>query len=239
VTARIALGLAVALAGGCMTIYPDPELPDVVVEWTTGDACTDGVASVRVEVLDADPALPAIAQDFPCADGVGRVEDVARTRHDVRVALLDGAQAIVARAAPFAVDLRDGASRREQVWLFYRDEGLFAISWRFAGGESCASLGLMFLQINAYPDDPLLGQWGFGATCEPGELGELDYYPSLLAGTYTFQIIGTVEMTGELVAASMRIADQVIPDRGELVDLGTVELTRCPPCDVEPPPPPP
>jgi hypothetical protein len=229
----VALALALALAAGCMTIYPDPELPDVVVEWTIEEACTDGVVGVRVEVADE------LAQDFACADGIGRIEDVARTRHDVQVALLDGAQTIVARAAPFAVDLRDGASRRERVWWFYRDEGLFRIAWRFAGGETCASLGITSVQINAYPDDPMLGSSGFGAPCT---FGELDYYPTLFAGIYDIQVVGHVDQTGEIVAASMRLTDQVIFDRGQLVDLGTVELTRCPPCDVgpqQPPPPPP
>jgi hypothetical protein len=231
--------LALALASGCMTIYPDPELPDVVVEWFPDDTCTEGVTGVRVEIL-GDATTTPIAQDFPCAGGIGRIEDIARTRHDVQVALLDDTDTIVGRSEPFDIDLRNGASHRERVFWFYRDEGLIAIAWRFAGGESCASLGITTLQVNAYPEDTTLGQAGFGARCD---LGELDYYPGLFAGTYDFQVVGMTDQTGEVVAASMWITDQVVRDRGELTDLGTVELARCPPCDLEPPdqdsPPPP
>jgi hypothetical protein len=231
------LALALVLAG-CMTITPDPELPDVVAEWTVSEVCTDGVVAVRVEVTDDDAAVPPVAQEFACTDGIGRVEDVARTQHVVQAALLDASGAIIARSEPFPVDMRDGASRRQQLWWFYYDEGLFTLAWRFTGGETCASLGLTSLQINAVPDDPMLGRSGFGAICERGEL---DYYPGLLAGTYELQIVGISDNSGVVTAASMRLPGLVIRDRGELVDLGTIDVSRCPPCDLQdqPPPPPP
>jgi hypothetical protein len=228
VTARVALIAAIVGTGACMTIYPDPELPDVVVEWFVDETCVDGVTGVRVEILGD------VSTDFPCAGGIGRIEDIARTQHDVQVALLDDTDTIVGRSEPFSVDLRNGASHRERVFWFYRDEGLIALAWQFAGGESCASLGITSLQVNAYPEDTTVGQSGFGASCERGEL---DYYPGLLAGTYDFHVVGVRDQTGEVVAASMWITDQVIRDRGELTDLGTVELARCPPCDLEPPAP--
>ena len=73
--------LAVLLAGaaGCMRIYPDPELPDVIVEWDRG--CGDDGVTVRISAVSPDGT--EVTQDAPCADGKGRVEDLERTSHTI------------------------------------------------------------------------------------------------------------------------------------------------------------
>lgn len=233
-TARAAAPILAAVLGGCMTIYPDPELPDLVATWIPEECAPDGVR-VRFEVRDDDDpeALPTTA-DFDCAAGQGRIRDLPRGQLTATPGLLDASGALVARSTPLHVDLRDGNSRRQWVLGFYRDEGIVRIGWTFPGGQTCESLGTGNMQIDAWSDDPAAGSVGYGTPCV---LGALDG-AVLTAGAYTVQVTALSDATGMPVATSVRLVDQVIPDKGAYVDLGTVVVTPCAPCDVGSPPPP-
>jgi hypothetical protein len=237
----LAVATAALALGACMKIYPDPELPDIVVEWSVEEGCSTDVATMRIEaVRDAAPDEPPVVEDVVCSSGEGRIEDLARERYTVTVVLLDDEGEILGRAEPLDADLRDGTSSREHVWFFLRDEGLVTVAWSFANGETCASLGAMSIQIEAFPtEDPLLGNSVIGADCSEDFL---PYYGTLLAGSYTFQIRAYEDATFTLRAASDLLENQIVPDKGAVLDLGTLEVHRCPPCEDlpgQPPPPPP
>lgn len=117
-------GLLALLAAGCMHIDPDPDLPDVVLAWPT--SCEDGGALVRVTATamdgEAGEAGEVVTEELDCAEGEGRIADLARARHAVTAELLTDDGEIVGRALPIEVDLRDGVTDR--AWVeFLIDDG--------------------------------------------------------------------------------------------------------------------
>ena len=224
--------LVVLLAGaaGCMRIHPDPELPDVIVEWPTD--CGDDGVTVRVDVVSPDGT--EVSQDAACADGKVRVEDLERTSHTITASLLDADGAVLGRAIPSEVDLVGGHSRRSYLPEFARDHSFYRVAWTFDGGDTCASLGARSMLIDLRNDERAI--WGGGA-CADGALG---FPVPIEPGTYTLRVFAYRPGDDAAVAASQPRPDVVIPDRGALADLGTIALTRCTPiCETPPRPEPP
>ncbi|HVK72510.1 MAG TPA: hypothetical protein VM734_04295 [Kofleriaceae bacterium] len=225
--ARLAALLAgLAGAAGCMRIYPDPELPDVIAEWT--DECGPDGVTVRIEAVATDGTV--VTQDAPCADGEVRVEDLDRTWHTITAVLLDAGDVVLGRAPPAEVDLRAGLSRRAFLWQFARSEGFYRVAWTFAGGDTCASLGVDNVMIDLRNDETISSAGGWCAA------GKLDYFVPVQAGTYTVQAFAVRTTDFVTIAASEPRADVVIPDRGVVVDLGTIALARCTESCGPPPP---
>jgi hypothetical protein len=217
------------VAAGCMRIYPDPELPDVVVEWLP--ECGDDGVTVRLEAVGADGAV--VSQDVACADGKGRVEDLTRAPHRITGVLLDARGDMLGRTLPEAVDLTAGHSVRTYVAYFARDQSFLWTGWAFSGGDTCESLGVTRIVLDYQSDD-----LGASGTLEVGWCAdeELQFYSSLDGGTYTLQAFALRGDDGSATAASEPRAGVVIGDRGVVVDLGTFELTRCAgACDRQPP----
>jgi len=225
----IDLRLAVLFAAtvGCMRVYPDPELPDVIVEWP--DTCGDDGVTVRIDVVSADGS--AISRDATCADGSVRVEDLERTSQTITASLLDASGGVLGRAMPSEVDLRAGHSRRTYLPEFARDHSFYRIAWTFEGGETCASVDATTMLIDLQNGERAL--WD-GGPCAGGTLG---YPVPVEPGTYTLQLFARRAGDDAAVAASQPRPDVIIPDRGVLVDLGAIALTRCTPlCGIPSPP---
>jgi hypothetical protein len=223
---RLAWLLVVATTG-CMRIYPDPELPDVVVEWLP--ECDDGGVTVRLEAVAADGTV--VSQDVPCGEGTGRVEDLARTRHHVSGALLDASGEVLGRTTPEEVDLTEGHSVRTYVSYFARDHSFFRLAWTFRGGDTCASLAATSVVLDFEAGDGGESSVSHAGWCAAGAT---EYLPSVLGGTYAVRAFALRD-DGTAVAVSGTREGVEIPDRGAVAELGTVELTRCDPrCDWPP-----
>lgn len=216
---RLASLLLVA-AAGCMRIYPDPELPDVVVEWLP--ECGDDGVTVRLEAVGDDGVL--VSSDVACPDGKGRVEDLARTRQRITAVLLDSRGEVLGRTLPEAVDLTAGHSVRTYVSYFARDEAFLWTAWELSGGDTCESLRAGRIVLDYQSEGP-----GDSGTLDVGWCGdeELQFFSSVVGGTYTLRAFALRGDDGSAVAASEPRAGVVIGDRGAVVDLGTFELTRC------------
>jgi len=222
--------LLLAGTAGCMRIYPDPELPDVVVEWFND--CGDDGVTVRIDVVSPDGTQ--VSQDAACADGTDRVEDLERTTHTITASLLDANGVLLGRTMPSEVDLRKGHSRRSYMSDFVRDYSFYRVAWKFDGGDTCESLGATAMAIDFWTDELVTSG---GGTCADGKLV---YTPVIAPGTYTLQVLAVRPPDRTAVAASELRRDVVIPDRGAVVDLGTIALTRCTPiCEIPPRPQPP
>jgi hypothetical protein len=130
--AELLLLLCVAL-GGCMKIYPDPELPDIEVFWYV-DQCKPGSGDVLV-VLDGidDPAVH-VERSVPCMDAKLEFADVARERYRVTGTLLDAAGTPLGGGSQPA-DLRNGFST--SVGLSFAN---VRIAFEFDPGVTCDSL---------------------------------------------------------------------------------------------------
>lgn len=82
--------VAIALAlGGCMRIYPDPELPDVLVEWSVEFECSEDTERVVVSLSAIDPAAEVGMVTVPCGDAGVRFDDVAPQRYRLAIRLED------------------------------------------------------------------------------------------------------------------------------------------------------
>ncbi len=225
-------GLLALLAAGCMHIDPDPELPDVVLAWP--QSCEDGGAIVHVTATPLDGADGAdgadgevVTEELDCAEGEGRIADLARARHAVTAELRTEDGELVGRALPIEVDLRDGVTA--PAWVeFLIDEGLVLATWTFPAGVDCASLGADGVNLQ------LTGDWwlGLGAACARGMTEPFTVVP---AGTYTVAARASSSTTSEIVARAEVRAGVVIAGRGELTDLGTFVLVPCDgPCEDAP-----
>jgi hypothetical protein len=224
------LALLLVAAAGCMRIYPDPELPDVIVEWLP--ECGDDGVTVRLEAVGDDGVV--VTSDVACADGKGRIEDLTRGPQRITGALLDARGEVLGRALPAEVDLTAGHSVRTYVSSFARDEAFVRTGWAFSGGDTCESLRIGWIVLDYVSED--LGESG---TLEVGwcaDEEELQFFATVDSGTYTMQAFALGGDDGSAVAASEPRPGVVIGDRGAVVDLGTFQLTRCAAaCDREPP----
>jgi hypothetical protein len=217
------------VAAGCMRIYPDPELPDVIVEWLS--ECGDDGVTVRLEAVGDDGAV--VSQDVACADRKGRVEDLTRAPHRITGVLLDARGDVLGRTPPEVVDLTAGHSVRTYVSYFARDQSFLWTAWAFSGGDTCESLGVSRIVVDYRSED--LGESG---TADVGwcEDWVLQFFAAIERGTYTMRAFALRGDDGSATAASEPRAGVVVGDRGVVVDLGSFELTRCAgACDREPP----
>ncbi|HWO18216.1 MAG TPA: hypothetical protein VNO30_05550 [Kofleriaceae bacterium] len=130
--AAAAIGLAL---GGCMRIYPDPELPDIVVEWLPEFTCVEDGERVVVSLVVDDPADAPGPVTAPCADAIVRLDDVARVRHQLAAKLEDAMGQVIGNYEQ-EIDLRDGLS--ERIFVFFRDPDVIddRAEWRRSGSRS-------------------------------------------------------------------------------------------------------
>jgi hypothetical protein len=215
--AAAAAALALAL-GGCMRIYPDPELPDVEIEWLTEFACSEDGERVVMSLSAIDPATEIGPATVPCEDGGVRFADVARLRYRLAARLEDETGAVLG-SHDEEIDLRDGLS--EQIFVFFAraSDRNFRVSWIFDMGASCASLNATTVQLEAtrVGGGPT---FYFDAPCSAPVY--VDGIP--LDGTYTFTAYA-LAMDG-VVAVSPESAPAAIA-RGDITDVETLTLSPC------------
>ncbi len=140
--------LAVAL-GGCMKIYPDPELPDVVITWDEF-TCEDAPGQVHISLYDFDGATPLDERTAPCSALSVRFDDVARERYRLEGELVTADRVIPTEGVE--ADLRDGVN--ERVFMYFDTFSNLRVEWTFAPGSSCATLGALWVAIDvSLPDE--------------------------------------------------------------------------------------
>lgn len=142
-TDSIAIFAACVVAGACMKIYPDPELPDLEVEWF-GEECSEDTPTVRVTVAGTDNAT-RVEQLVPCTDSKYTFRDLPRERYLVDGALLFEDGTTFATADAYEVDLRNGFD--ERAYLYLAASAYLRLAWAFDMGASCASLGADTVEI--------------------------------------------------------------------------------------------
>lgn len=140
-----------------MRIYPDPELPDVKVEWIMEDcrASDEVVALTLVSQDSSDHRELSVA----CTDMKATFADVKRERYLVKGELRNPDGALITPAEQ-EVDLRNGFD--ESAYLYFGGFDNFRVSWTFDQGASCDSLHV------AYIDVRLSDQFGLGFPCDFG-----------------------------------------------------------------------
>src|SRR5215213_2108771 len=72
--------LCIALLAGCMKIYPDPELPDIEVQWSV-QSCPSENAMVSITLEGVDDAAVQRLITVACTASSATIEDVARQRY--------------------------------------------------------------------------------------------------------------------------------------------------------------
>lgn len=207
-----------------MRIYPDPELPDVVVEWAADFECSEDGDRVVVSLSTIDPAAEVGMVTVPCRDGGVRFDDVARVRYHLAARLEDTAGAVLG-GHDEVIDLRDGISERVFPFFGRASDSNFRIAWTFDMGASCESLSATTVVLLA--SMPGGGSpYFFTPPCDAPVF--VNAIP--VEGTYT--ITARALSFDAVVAASPESAPFEIT-RGMVTDLGTLTLT---PCGTECPP---
>ncbi len=135
-----------------MKIYPDPELPDLDVEWNTED-CSADTPEVSISLVAVDEGT-IIEQVVPCDMLKTTLKDVDRKRYRIDGALLY-ADGTVFSSSNGEADLRNGIS--DDVYLYFGGSAYFRVAWDFASGASCASLDAdtMLDRASERPHEPV------------------------------------------------------------------------------------
>jgi hypothetical protein len=214
----IAAGAAALALGGCMRIYPDPELPDVAVEWEADFECSEAGDRVVVSLSSLDPAADIGTLTVPCRDGSARFDDVERLRYFV-AAKLEDSEGMVLGSQDEEIDLRDGLSKRFFAFFGRAPESNFRVGWTFDMGASCESLSATSVQL--FVEIPGMGPFFFFQTsCDAAVF--MNAIPR--DGMYTLTARAVAIDT--VVAVSAESAPFTIT-RGTLTDVGTLTLSPC------------
>ena len=209
------------LLGGCMEVYPDSDLPNLIVQWPSCARAGDfPVVDMRVVVYPFEGDVVIAEETVPC-DASGVVfEDVPRERYRVECEGLDRAGAIysISRAA---ADVRDGLNERVQL---SSNSGFVTarVAWQFSGGASCASLGATYIEIETeYANDP--GFWSSN-----GSLCEWSPAPMTFYGMLRLRLRALAPADGDSVTVAVSEVTPLLEVSGtERVDLGPFALAPC------------
>lgn len=208
----VAVAVASLTLGGCMRIYPDPELPDVVTEWSDVD-CRPGTGNVVVALIGTTRTEVTV----PCADLGVTFADVAREQYRVEAFLEDTTGEPISRSDG-EVDLRNGFD--ETVSLYFGGFGGFSnvrVSWNFTNGDTCESIDAELMNLRF--------------TGTNGALPFEDFAPCVLTphfgtvpdGTYTL-VITALDMRGTVARSAESEEFEIMGP--ELIDLGIITLSR-------------
>ncbi len=198
-----------------MRIYPDPELPDVKVEWGEQD-CRDGNFNVAVTLKGIDTESTETVT-VPCADLKMAFVDVARERFHVEGTLLDSTGAVLNTSDGGDVDLRNGFN--QSTGLYFDGFSNFRVRWSFEGGATCMSLDVEDVQIQiSLPDEPDVGFYQY-----PCELSQAT--GSVAPGTYT-AVARAYARDQSVIGVSAETAPFVVTESG-FTDVGTISIAPC------------
>ena len=204
----------IALAvSACMKIYPDPELPDVVVDWADTDCNPDAIVALSLVGVDT-PTLRTDV-DVACEAWKYTFADVARERFHVDGALWEDGEVVANHI--YEVDLRSGVS--DTAYLYFGEGGYFSfkVAWTFDLGSSCESVGANAVDIVFSVPEGVA--FAYTAPCSTGMLR--GFAPD---GTYTVRAVATA--AGIPVAVSPPTPELTWADY-ELMDIGTLVLSPC------------
>ena len=160
---RASLTALIAL-GGCMKIYPDPELPDAKFEWFTGD-CENGGVEIDIAITGVDDPTEHHELTVPCSDEKATIKDVKRQRFNVMAQTRD-AMGEGKMAYTEVLDLRNGYDTT--AYLYFGTFDNFYAVWRFEVGTTCASVGANLVNIEFYVGDQFYS--ATGGSCADGML---------------------------------------------------------------------
>jgi hypothetical protein len=198
------IAIAAALAG-CMRIYPDPELPDLEIEWYVED-CAGTELALALTGVDAERRYEARAD--ACAMGGVTIVDLPRERYRLEGTVVEP-DGTPSGSALTDVDLRAGNDDRADLFL---GAAYLNVGWRFEMGATCSSLAVDVVAIELAEDT------SYEVPCS---FGSITIFPG--AGTYTIRLRALAG--GTPIAVSDELPDVVL--RRGFVDLGTLTLTPC------------
>jgi hypothetical protein len=203
----------------CMRIYADSDLPDLRVEWSDLECPEGGVVSVEL-VKAGEVAVGQSVASAPCADLRLTIENIDRSKLQV-VGVIREADGTVVSQTSEPIDARDG--NNQQTYLSFSDPkfGRYQLAWSFVPGSSCATVGATYVTIELILDDAKTFAEFF-----PCSAGKPDYLPLVEAGTYTV-LVSAILLSGPRLATAPPLVDVVIAPRGEVTELGTVQLAPC------------
>jgi hypothetical protein len=211
---RIELILCIAVLGGCMKIYPDPELPDIEVEWYDGDCSEDG-GNVLLVLNGVDDATVHEEVTAACSSIKTTLVDVPRQRYKLQGSLLD-AQGVEYNRSETEIDLRNGID--EHAYLYFGGFSNFRVEWTFDMGASCESVNAAYVQVEFAMD----GQTFFGSS---GPCYATPMFGNGPDGTYSVSLVAATD-EGTTVAISPELPDVTL-SFDTVTDLGTLLLTPC------------
>ncbi|HEY5925061.1 MAG TPA: hypothetical protein VIV11_25440 [Kofleriaceae bacterium] len=210
--AELASIAALALAG-CMKIYPDPELPDLVVEWFDGD-CREETPEIALELVGLDNPASGKQLTVPCAaEQTATFADIARERYRVEGTLLDPAGTPL-NMSMAEIDMRDGLD--ETAYLYFGGTINFRVDWTFDMGVSCASLMVDYVAIEFSP-----GIFSHRAPCSFG--GVSGTAPD---GVFTVRALAYSDETLSVVAVSPSTAELAF-SFSTFTEIGTLVMSPC------------
>lgn len=216
---RAAASCAVVLAlGGCMRIYPDPDLPDVVIEWSDTD-CVEGSARVRLSLHPADaPSTVSGMLTVPCADRKASFVDVARERYQLKAAIEDDAGELVSTYDD-ELDLRNGRNVKRSA--YFGGSPLLTnlrVGWTFAPGVSCESLAATSVSLR-FADPAADPAFALDVPCDPPV-----YLGWMQRGRFT---LSAAVLAGESVVATSPATEPLDISAEAVTDFGTLTLSPC------------
>lgn len=201
-----------------MRIYPDPELPDIVVEWFTDFDCSADTDRVVASLSTGDPASEVDRATVPCQDGSLRFDDVARVQYHLS-AHLEDATGAVHGGYDTDIDLRDGISERVNTFFGGTRGNNFRVAWVFDMGASCEALSVTSMVLRASSSSgEIISAWG--APCDAPAFVNAIPFPGM------FTLSARAVAAGAVVAISPESTPlKVTPDA--ITDFGTLTLSPC------------
>jgi len=212
-------GVVIALAvGGCMRIYPDPELPDIVVEWFADFDCSADGERVVASLSTGDPAGEVDRATVPCRDGSLRFTDVARVQYHLS-AHVESTSGAVRGGYDTDIDLRDGLNERVSVFFGGTRIDNFRVAWAFDMGASCETLFVTSMMVRASTSSgELVSLWG--ASCKA------PVFMNAIPSPGMFTLSARAYAGNAVVASSLESPPfAVTPDM--ITDFGTLTLSPC------------
>lgn len=210
--------IAIGLLAGCMRIYPDPDLPDVRVEWSPELDCRSATDVVVATLNQGDPPAEVRTLTAPCGDGSVRFVDVPREQFLVAAVLEDTTGA--ARSNHLEdIDLRDGIGERVFAYFGGGASAFVTGAWTFDMGASCASLRADFVDL------AFLGPDGAVVTAAAASCTDARFMQSVPAsGTVTVQ---AVARSLSRVLAISPPSPPIELGLGLITDFGLLTMSPC------------
>ena len=199
-----------------MKIYPDPELPDLDVEWYSFD-CRDGTPEVVLSLTGIDDATFQAERVVPCTDLKATFADLPRERFRLDGALRMSGDPLFGTYTE-ELDLRNGLDKR--AYLYFGGFENVRVELAFDMGATCQSLMVDTIVVEftstSFPE-PL---------AQPTLCGQDLLFTSLPDGIYTARARA---VAGETTVAISPESAQAAVNFETFTDFGTLVMSPCDP----------